>query len=502
MQGTTSCEEMGTEIGPNEAVYSSESDFSDSDVRYVPSPDICTQPSLVGVPPCLSDEEACVECEVPVSSLGDSAVDSCCGSSTLAAEPILDIDSPEIREYGTRDSTVLAQNTWTMWRWLMLMTAWGNAYNLTPGSVNPNALICLKHMRHENGKYVGMCSSPSCKGCACDSCSNKSELKNKTGVRGGPPPRQRQNYIDRGQVVLSDYSLNECMAQSCCAKGCVRVLGLEGLRHYRTSLWLGGNSKNKSRPKHAQRRMDICREHVRDACSPLDGFKTFEWHWNVHGYSVCEAGFLWISMLPESTVRAAMKAQTKQYTTGLWKGVLPSEKRREEATLRLKYSSDLCVNIENWINDWANEVGDQMPHESTIRVPFYRWNAVYGEYVGAMKAGGNYAASMKYFREVWTYHIGSRITLEKAYSKFAICDTCLSLQDELALCQTTVTRSEVLSKRRKHIEHQRAERKMYYAKRDLAKAHPDLYMSIIMDKMDAFKWYPVFAHCYILYLKL
>jgi hypothetical protein len=311
--------------------------------------------------------------------------------------------------------------------------------------------------------------------------------------RAMPLFKKRQTTDERAVDVTSKESLYICMGQDCCEKGCVRSLSIDELLHFRQSLWQGGSiSVNSRRPKHLQRRCDQIKEHVRDACIPGDGYQTTKWVFIVHGHEVCEFAYQWMSLVPGSTLRTYKKRQVKKLRESGWKGGLPEQLRLQDAESRPKFATKLCASIEGWINVWSNTVGDQMPNENTIRVPFYRWNAVYGEYKTHKILAGELYASMKYFRQVWVHSIGARVTLEKSYSNFALCDTCLKLQDELCQCKSMGERKMICTKRAKHIDHQRAERKMYYAKRELAKAHPDLYLSIIMDKMDSFKRYNCF----------
>jgi hypothetical protein len=306
--------------------------------------------------------------------------------------------------------------------------------------------------------------------------------------RAEPLFQKRQRNPERTLDVTSDDSLFICMGQTCCEKGCVRALDIDELRQFRQSLWMGGiQTEDKRRPGHVQRRCDQIKEHVRDACIPGEGFKTTKWVFVIHGHEVCEYAFKWMSLVPGSTLRTYKKRQVDQLKKSGWKGGLPEQLRLQNAEMRPKFATDLCASIEGWVTVWANSVGDHMPNDNTIRVPFYRWNAVYGEYKTQMVLAGKQFASMKYFRQVWKHSIGARVTLEKNYSTFALCDTCLKLQDELCQCKSMEARRVIVAKRAKHIDHQRAERKMYYAKRELAKAHPDLYLSIIMDKMDSYK---------------
>jgi hypothetical protein len=171
---------------------------------------------------------------------------------------------------------------------------------------------------------------------------------------------------------------------------------------------------------------------VRDACYSNDKYKTFKWRWNIHGQKVCECAFLWITGTSPRTLRHYKFLVSKHYREHNVIAPIEEQRRQERNEKNEKISTQLCLEIENWIMQWANAVGDRMPHEDKIRVPFFRWNAVYGEYCTAMKFSGKTSCSMKYFRNVWRHTIGNRVTLEKTYSNFAICDKCLGFQDDLA----------------------------------------------------------------------
>jgi hypothetical protein len=112
-----------------------------------------------------------------------------------------------------------------------------------------------------------------------------------------------------------------------------------------------------------------------------------------------------------------------------------------------------------------------MPNADEIRVPFFRWVDVYGEYVSDCETRfiPVKPVHMKWFRTVWDSGVGKKIKLEKTHAKFAICEQCLAFQRRLAQTREPAIRLLVVEQRRQHIELQRAERQCYYEKREKAR---------------------------------
>jgi hypothetical protein len=122
-----------------------------------------------------------------------------------------------------------------------------------------------------------------------------------------------------------------------------------------------------------------------------------------------------------------------------------------------------------WIGQWANSIGDLMPHVNEIRVPFFKWKDVYGEYLNDQKLKDKDFVAIKYFRRIWDKEYGKRIVLEKTHAKFAICNDCVYFQKTLAGVKLLQDRLYWIAQRKNHIEMQRAERQAYYEKREHAR---------------------------------
>jgi hypothetical protein len=232
---------------------------------------------------------------------------------------------------------------------------------------------------------------------------------------------------------------------------------------------------------------------VREAVRSTDGFDKVTFKYCVDGYMVCQQAFILITGAAPSTVRSFERKYRVQLKTHKWIGVTPAVLRAEVSecccnymfmsifklcnlfTLkqrkasRVPFTTEAAMMVSVWIKQWANTVGDLMPHLNEIRVPFFKWKDVYGEYVSDMRLKDNFPVAMKQFRLLWDKGYSKLIVLEKTHAKFAICNDCVYFQRTLAGVKKLEDRAYWVAQRKNHIDMQRAERQCYYEKREKAR---------------------------------
>ena len=140
-----------------------------------------------------------------------------------------------------------------------------------------------------------------------------------------------------------------------------------------------------------------------------------------------------------------------------------------------------------WLQRYASSVGDYMPDEECVVLPYPKFEGVWLEYKQEKSnreeqnwLSYSYACRI-FFEEI------SNIRLVRSKGSHVCCKVCTSYQMRILKAKTDHERTELKKLRMLHVEKQRQERLFYYANREKAIASPDKYLSIIIDGMDQSK---------------
>ena len=139
-----------------------------------------------------------------------------------------------------------------------------------------------------------------------------------------------------------------------------------------------------------------------------------------------------------------------------------------------------------WLQHFAETVGDYMPTEQAIVLPYPKFEGVHLEYKQEMQRRNEAHCCYSYACRLFSEEI-SNIKLVRSKGNFVCCKVCTSYQHRILKAKSQEERQQLKLLRLKHVEKQRLERIYYYTHREAAKSSPDHILSIIMDGMDQSK---------------
>jgi hypothetical protein len=141
--------------------------------------------------------------------------------------------------------------------------------------------------------------------------------------------------------------------------------------------------------------------------------------------------------------------------------------------------------ISAWLRMFSKAVGDKMPHEDVLVLPYRQINAIYEEYEDDMKFIGEDVASNSWFNIVFNDFCNDNKTrLCRDTGTFVTCTVCDAYHARLRAATTPSERQQLKALRRKHLDKQRQQRELYYQHKLRAMMFPKKYLSIIVDGMD------------------
>ena len=139
-----------------------------------------------------------------------------------------------------------------------------------------------------------------------------------------------------------------------------------------------------------------------------------------------------------------------------------------------------------WLKTFSEKVGDYMPNEECIVLPYPKFEGVFMEYNQEMHNRNEAACHYSYACRIFAEEV-ENIRLVRSKGAFVCCKVCTSYQTRILKAKTHAERENLKQLRLQHVEKQRQERINYYSHREAAIACPDHVLSIIMDGMDQSK---------------
>jgi len=139
-----------------------------------------------------------------------------------------------------------------------------------------------------------------------------------------------------------------------------------------------------------------------------------------------------------------------------------------------------------WLQVFSERVGDFMPDEECIVLPYPKFEGVYLEYKQEMDRRNEESCHYSYCCRIFSEEI-PHIRLVRSKCTFVCCKICTSYQNRILKAKSHSEQELLKQLRLQHVEKQREERIHYYSHREAAIASPDHIMSIIMDGMDQSK---------------
>ena len=123
--------------------------------------------------------------------------------------------------------------------------------------------------------------------------------------------------------------------------------------------------------------------------------------------------------------------------------------------------------------------------------PVYQKDARYGNRLlgklGALTTQAD-IPGYSYFTVLWKRPEFADVVLRK-WMPFAACDVCVEHNDMRSRCLSEIERKALTAKYALHLDFVRRERNTYYHNADLAKRHPKVYLSLIIDGADTSKYH-------------
>lgn len=110
------------------------------------------------------------------------------------------------------------------------------------------------------------------------------------------------------------------------------------------------------------------------------------------------------------------------------------------------------------------------------------------ECVTSLEAQSQKPVSYRRFNQIWDESF-KQFRIRKGV-RASTCRVCGEIYDKLSKERNPVERRNIEKTRREHLDLVRQERHRYYFRQQLARQHPELYLSIIIDGMDQ-------ASCYL-----
>ena len=208
--------------------------------------------------------------------------------------------------------------------------------------------------------------------------------------------------------------------------------------------------------------------------------KTFKQQWFIDGQPVCYNFYL--------AARGYSHNYVHKYRTLVNKhGGTATSIEDFESVPTQNVSSPKKDEFIAWLQGYASSVGDFMPDEECVVLPYPKFEGVWLEYKQEKTNRDehnwlcySYACRI-FFEEI------CNIRLVRSKGTHVCCKVCTSYQMRILKAKTDHMRTELKKLRMLHVEKQRQERMFYYANRERAIASPDKYLSIIIDGMDQSK---------------
>lgn len=143
--------------------------------------------------------------------------------------------------------------------------------------------------------------------------------------------------------------------------------------------------------------------------------------------------------------------------------------------------------IITFMNRLSEDTGDRMPDSDEMHLPFHQKEEVYiqfkEDFVRSRSDLGVEPPTKSYFFKVWKAHC-RHIKIRKN-NRFAKCEICERLKDEMRRAVTTFnSTSSLLAQKRAHYKMVSDERLEYKRKRDIAIHKPEQAWSVIVDGAD------------------
>jgi hypothetical protein len=139
-----------------------------------------------------------------------------------------------------------------------------------------------------------------------------------------------------------------------------------------------------------------------------------------------------------------------------------------------------------WLHSFGETVGDYMPDENAVVLPYPKFEGVFLEYEMEMQRRQESSICYSYACRIFFDEI-ENIRLVRSKGSHVCCKICTSYQMRILKAGTQYEREELKKLRLQHVQKQRQERLFYYANRERAISSPDRFLSIIIDGMDQSK---------------
>ena len=259
------------------------------------------------------------------------------------------------------------------------------------------------------------------------------------------------------QRALSKDSICNTMHKNCCKRNCKKKIDQRIIITERKKFW--------SMTRHNQTNW----LYNKLSSSHHGHRKTF----NIESNIVCPSAFRQIINVPTNRYYDIVRNLRQGYTSaGL---------SRYSIT---RHESKTYVEALQWLEDFATNYGDRMPHTEEVLLPYKTSRThVYDRYFEEKR--GTFSLSKSHFFKLWNKEL--HFLKIKKTNSFSKCNLCSILERRL---QNTRNKHEIIQireQRENHCERQMHERKLYYYKRNKAQKNPKKYLSIIIDGMDQSK---------------
>ena len=204
------------------------------------------------------------------------------------------------------------------------------------------------------------------------------------------------------------------------------------------------------------------------------------WHYMVRGRRVCKQVYLLHYPVHSRTLDSIQERIKAGFSTPHAKSEEGTSTHTESGERGQKYYTTV-----GWYLNYADEVGDYMPDEQEIIVPFRDWSNVLDELKAAV--GNDDAPTYTYFCEIirtaWEVQHIFRARALQNFSKCTDCENHNANVTKAVKSRDPERIRKAKGERAEHHKKQRGERTVYYKKREHARGFPSSYVSIILDKV-------------------
>ena len=151
----------------------------------------------------------------------------------------------------------------------------------------------------------------------------------------------------------------------------------------------------------------------------------------------------------------------------------------QKAQALSRRGDDKATHVIAWLKDFS-QWHEKMPDSLDIHLPYPDKKSVYERYVE--ECPQEFVVTYAYFTSIWSSDM-QHIKIRK-HHRFAICTDCLRITDGLRKTTDYNRRKEFKELQIAHTNIIRREKSEYYRHRDLARKHPEEYISMIIDGAD------------------